>query len=617
MGDHQAGASAQELCQGAADQRLGGRVDARRRFVQNHQARFAQQDARNRHELALAGGQLPAAGADERRDAVSQTPQPGAGPETLEGTRHRRCRHRVVEQGDIVAQAARHDLGLLRQHGDSLPQVPAAELAHRHSAEAYAPFLQLDHSGQQAGDGRLAAAGTAHQSQHRPRGQLEVGIPQHRGTVDVGKADAVELDRAGPRRQASGAVECGVGLRQQFVDADEGSLCLLELLHLRAQRGQRPPDQLAVAVDQPHGAEGQQPGPMQPGRHAQPHRHPADEQQRVDQGQRVTGDLGGDLARQPPCQNPLEAGTNIALSAQRPQLFHGREPFAEPPEECGACRPAAHEARHAEGADAVHDHRAHHRERRHRDTDAPILEQQHDHDAARHQQVGGQLHQQVRQQATQLRDVAVDALQQGAGSGTCEERMPEIDGMAKQRVPQVVHRLPGQHGTGVRAHDLQPRPDKGDPDEQRGHPHQPLDGGTVLRQVKERPYHQRAGHLQARPGHQRGDHHRQHAAPPSRVGANKCYITGKAGAGGPSHAATNGVRPFTGSTSATKALMQLPQCYLARYSALCGIPASSSASRCAAWSLLSPLLPPPAMNCQTLASARRNAAYWICVAIWR
>ena len=161
------------------------------------------------------------------------------------------------------------------------------------------PSCSSIHPGQKAGDGRLAAAGTAHQSQHRPRGQLEVGIPQHRGTVDVGKAYAVELDRAGPRRQASGAVECGVRLRQQFVDADEGGLCLLELLQLRAQRGQRPPDQLAVAVDQPHGAEGQQPGPMQPGRHAQPQRHPADEQQRVDQGQRVTGDLGGDLARQP------------------------------------------------------------------------------------------------------------------------------------------------------------------------------------------------------------------------------------------------------------------------------------------------------------------------------
>ena len=298
---------------------------------------------------------------------------------------------------------------------------------------------------------------------------------------------------------------------------------------------------------------------MQPRRDAQPHRHPADEQQRVDQGQRVAGHLGRDLARQPPRQNPLEAGTEIALSGQRPQLFHGLEPLAQPPEEGSARRPAAGEARHAPGTDAVHHHRTHHRERRHRDPDAPVLKQQHHHDAARHQQVGGQLRQQVRRQTAQPGNVAVDALQEGARSGPREERMPEIDGMAKQHAPQAVHRLPGQHGAGVGTHDLQPRAGQGDPDEQRRHAHQPLDRGTGLRQIEERPHHQRASHLQARPGHQRGDHHRDPPAPPPRVATDEGYIPRKAGAGGPSHAPTNGVARFTRSTCVSKSLMQLPQ----------------------------------------------------------
>ena len=114
--------------------------------------------------------------------------------------------------------------------------------------------------------------------------------------------------------------------------------------------------------------------------------------------------------------------------------------------------------------------------------------------------------------------------------------MPEIDGVAKQLAAQVVHRLPGQNRTGVRARDFQRRAGKGDTDEQCGHAHQPLDRGAGLRQVEEFPHYQRTGNLYAGPGRQRRNQNGEYAAPAPRVGANQGYVASRAGAGGPSHA---------------------------------------------------------------------------------
>ena len=67
------------------------------------------------------------------------------------------------------------------------------QLAHRDPAEAYLPLLQFDHPGQEPGDGRLAAAGAPHQSEHGSVGQGKVDLTQHGGAVDVGEAHAVEF----------------------------------------------------------------------------------------------------------------------------------------------------------------------------------------------------------------------------------------------------------------------------------------------------------------------------------------------------------------------------------------------------------------------------------------
>jgi hypothetical protein len=91
--------------------------------------------------------------------------------------------------------------------------------------------------------------------------------------------------------------------------------------------------------------------------------------------------------------------------------------------------------------------------------------------------------------------------------------MPEIDGVAKQLAAQVVHRLPSQNRTGVRARDFQRRAGKGDTDEQCGHAHQPLDRGAGLRQVEEFPHYQRTGNLYAGPGRQRRNQNGEYAAP--------------------------------------------------------------------------------------------------------
>ena len=97
------------------------------------------------------------------------------------------------------------------------------------------PRLGIVEAEQQAGEGRLAAAGAAQQPEHLARLQREREVAQHRLVRPVAEGDAVELDGERPGRQRRG---CPAGSSMALcsasrsLDAADAGGGLLEILHL-------------------------------------------------------------------------------------------------------------------------------------------------------------------------------------------------------------------------------------------------------------------------------------------------------------------------------------------------------------------------------------------------
>ena len=72
VGDDDGGAVVQQLVDGALDQLLGGRVQARGGLIQDHQPGVAQEDAGKGQQLGLAGGEAAPAGFQLGIQAVGQ-----------------------------------------------------------------------------------------------------------------------------------------------------------------------------------------------------------------------------------------------------------------------------------------------------------------------------------------------------------------------------------------------------------------------------------------------------------------------------------------------------------------------------------------------------------------
>ena len=65
------------------------------------------------------------------------------------------------------------------------------------AVEQHAPLGRVVEARQQTGDGRLARAGSTHQRDGRPGGDVEVDVVQHGATGAVLEADVIERDLTG------------------------------------------------------------------------------------------------------------------------------------------------------------------------------------------------------------------------------------------------------------------------------------------------------------------------------------------------------------------------------------------------------------------------------------
>jgi hypothetical protein len=137
MRDDDPGAIGEQRIDRALDVPLRCRVEARRRLVEDHQTRIAQEHAGEREELRLAGGE--AAGEHlrvERAIAIAcERAEPGAEPDAIEHRGDALVVDARVEERDVLSYTRVEQLHVLAHERCPRPHVVEPRLAQIHAAE--------------------------------------------------------------------------------------------------------------------------------------------------------------------------------------------------------------------------------------------------------------------------------------------------------------------------------------------------------------------------------------------------------------------------------------------------------------------------------------------------
>lgn len=154
------------------DQQLRGRVERRRRFIQQQHARFAHECTRNRNALALPTAQL--AGADVRVEALRQRlDKLGAVRRARRALHLRTCSIRCAV-ADILRYRAFEKHGLLRHKRHDGAQRLGRERANVPAVDRDDTCVRFVEAHHQRVHGRLARAGGAHERDARARLDVQV-----------------------------------------------------------------------------------------------------------------------------------------------------------------------------------------------------------------------------------------------------------------------------------------------------------------------------------------------------------------------------------------------------------------------------------------------------------
>ena len=131
-----AGAAAQQAIHGLLQQPLGGRVQARRRLVQDDHAGILQEDAGEGQQLRLAGGEPAAAGGQLGIQAMGQGLVPVSRPSSPSAARMRASGIWAVEEGQVIAHGGVEQLDILGDHAHAGAQIGHPAPAQVHAAQA-------------------------------------------------------------------------------------------------------------------------------------------------------------------------------------------------------------------------------------------------------------------------------------------------------------------------------------------------------------------------------------------------------------------------------------------------------------------------------------------------
>ena len=196
MGDDQCGPPPHRLLQSRLDAALGFAVQGGGRLVQDQDRRILEQRPGDGHPLPLAAGQHQAILSHRRvqafRQLLNEVVRMGAADGLADGLRVRIGQGAV---GDVGAKAVVEQGHLLRHEGDLATQAGQAIVLHRNAIDPHFAAPRLVEAGNQAGQGRFAAPGAAHQGQGLARFQGQADAVQHRaGAGFVGEMNIAQLD---------------------------------------------------------------------------------------------------------------------------------------------------------------------------------------------------------------------------------------------------------------------------------------------------------------------------------------------------------------------------------------------------------------------------------------
>ena len=175
VGHEDPGAPGDEAVGGADDARLGDRIHAGRRLVEDDDADVAHEQPGEGDELLLAGRQAGAAGTEDGVETVGQAGHPVGEAELGDGRLDVGAGH-VVEQRDVVGQAAGQHLGALGDDADGGPQLLEVEVEHVDAPEEHRAARRLDRAGEQRREGRLARSGATDEGAGVAGGEQEVDV---------------------------------------------------------------------------------------------------------------------------------------------------------------------------------------------------------------------------------------------------------------------------------------------------------------------------------------------------------------------------------------------------------------------------------------------------------
>ena len=225
--DQDHGAAPHHLGKAVQNALLGQRVHARKRVVQNQNARVAQKRAGNGGALLLSAGKRDPALANhglitvgEGFDIARQAGQLGGPPDFVFG--------RVLHpESDVLRDRSAEQKRLLRNEADVAPQLRGIEFAQIDSVQQHRARGRIHQARHQTDQRALSAAGVPHHGDRRARGNEQIDTVERRARWDSpAKRRETRFRRA--RRQsgrASGRRGDGGPLAQDLVDAAQARRC--------------------------------------------------------------------------------------------------------------------------------------------------------------------------------------------------------------------------------------------------------------------------------------------------------------------------------------------------------------------------------------------------------
>ena len=167
--DDEAGAALHQRLERPLDVDLGADIDAAGGVVEDQDARVHQQRPGDSDALSLAATEGRAALAHGGVVALGKVADEPVGGCCFGGGDHLGVVGVGLAEGDVVADGAAHQGGLLKHDADASSQALEGQLAHVTAVDQHRPLADVVEARDEVDDGGLAAAGGAEQ-RHRLSG---------------------------------------------------------------------------------------------------------------------------------------------------------------------------------------------------------------------------------------------------------------------------------------------------------------------------------------------------------------------------------------------------------------------------------------------------------------